>query len=193
MPGSSRWLATGAEMRSSSTDHDALEWSTASDARRGRRTTPVDAEIGLVGTRFPVGVLEAGEGRSPVVEPLAQHGADRSMEALDFRRRDAVGAALRMETSAEERLVDVNVAEASDEALIEENALELAGAACQAGAEHIGGEGAGERLGSDPTLEEGHGVGCKVKHPTELPLVGEADVAAAIELDGEVLKALWGR
>ena len=158
MPGSSRWLAAGAEMRSSSADHDALEWSAASDARGGRRTTPVDAEIGLVGTRFPVGILEAREGRPPVLEPLAQHGADRSMESLDLRRRDAVGAALRMETSTEKRLVDVDVAQASDQALIEKNALELAGTACQAGPEHIGGEGAGQRLGPDPTLEEGHGV-----------------------------------
>ena len=67
-------------------------------------------------------------------------------EGLGLLGRDGAGLAQRRDAGAPEGLADVDVAEARDDALVEQDRLHRRDAAGHAGGEGGGGEGVAERL-----------------------------------------------
>jgi hypothetical protein len=92
-------------------------------------------------------------------------------------------------SGAEQGLVDVNVAEAANQRLIEKNRLDLPWAASQALFKPCGRETSFERLATQPSIQTIEIIAMSVDDPAELALVGEAQVEAVVELDRQSLEA----
>src|SRR4051812_40743148 len=96
-----------------------------------------------------------------------------------------------MDSRLEERLVDVDIAQTTDEALVEEHGLDLAWAAPQALLKPRGCKFTLERLTAKPLLEQAEIVAINVNDATELALVGESQIESVGELDRQALEAKW--
>jgi histidine triad (HIT) family protein len=114
------------------------------------------------------------------------------VDTADFCGGEGIGAALWVDAGAKERFVDVDVAEAADQPLVEQDGLDLAGAAAQALLKPLRGELLFQRLTSKALLQARQLVVLKVGDAAELALVGEAQVEVAVELDGQSLEAERG-
>src|SRR5215471_9750173 len=104
---------------------------------------------------------------------------------------DPVGCARRMNSSAEERFVGVNVAHADDEAVIHQRELDRRAPAASGAIEVIGVEFTGERLGSksseQPMLALGSG---SPQYRAKAPRVAVAQHDPARELKVQMIVCL---
>ena len=92
-----------------------------------------------------------------------------------------------MNAGGEKRLVDVNVAEAAYQTLIEKNCLDLAGPPGEAGLEPLGREVFAQGLNSNAGIKQCNIRRMHVKHTTEFPLVREAEITAVIQNERRAL------
>ena len=92
-----------------------------------------------------------------------------------------------MQARLPEDLVGVQVADAGQEALVEEERLQASAAAAELGAEAPGGE-LGERLGAESVVEERFQLGPALEQvdPTELSRVDEMELGAIVEAEREM-------
>jgi len=104
-------------------DHDALDGAAAARARL--LLPPEDPQVLLVPS-FPAIHFAIGpvKGRALVGQCLTQHLTDGLVEPLDFFTRQGIRFALGVDARHEEGLVSVDVADASDELLVEQQRLE---------------------------------------------------------------------
>lgn len=114
---------------------------------------------------------------------------DCTVQCDRLRSTQASSGPFRVEPGAEQCLVDVDVAESRDTALVEQGALQLRGPTRQASREDIRGEAGVEGLRADGRVEHDELFRHQVEHPTELALVGEAEIRPVVELYDEVLKS----
>jgi len=104
-------------------DHDALDGAPA--ARAGLPLSPEDPQVLLV-LSFPAVHFAIGpvKGRALVGQCLTQHLTDGLVEPLDLVTGQGVCFALGMDARHKESFVGVDVADASDELLVEQQGLE---------------------------------------------------------------------
>jgi hypothetical protein len=113
------------------------------------------------------------------------------MQPADLFRREGVRPSLRVDSRPEQRLIDVDISQTTDETLVEEHGLDLARAAPQALFKPRRREFALERLTAKPLFEKTKIVAVRVNDATELPLIGEPKIEAVGELDCQAFKAKW--
>src|SRR3954465_9439985 len=111
------------------------------------------------------------------------------MQAADLFRCEGVRSPLRVDSCSEKGLVDVDIAQTTDESLVEEHGLDLAWPAPQALSEPCGGEFTLERLTAQPLFEQAEIIAIDVNDATELALVGETQIETVVEFDREVFEA----
>ena len=104
-------------------------------------------------------------------------------------RGKGVRRPLGVDAGLEEHLVDVDVAEAGDESLIEEHAFDLARPPAQLLLEPGGGEVARQRLQSQPLLQAKQIVAFDMDDAAKLALVRETKIGTPGEVDGQPLEA----
>lgn len=123
-------LAAGAEERGSARLNDPADRSTTALRPAGLPDPVVDPERVLEGAGPAIRVGIVSQGRSTGRHRLPQHFADHPGQALGLecrravRFREAAGRRLRVEPGPVQGLADVDVAQARDEALVEEGRLQ---------------------------------------------------------------------
>src|SRR5690349_13452787 len=126
-------------MRAAAADDDPRDLVAAAWATAAARLA-IDVQKALVFAGRARGVAVRGKTRAAVDDAGAEHSADGAVEAADFRFVQAVSGAFGVKARQEQRFIDINVAEAGDEALIEQDAFQLAGATGQRRRQPGGGE-----------------------------------------------------
>ncbi len=110
------------------------------------------------------------------------------MQAANIPGRESVRASLWVDSRPEERLVGIDISQTADEALVEDNGLDLAGAALQSFREPRRREPTLQRLTAKPLLETSELVVVHVDDAAELALIGETKIEAVRELDRQVFE-----
>ena len=113
----------------------------------------VDAELGLHRSRRAVASAVVAERRSLAGNAEPERPPNSSHQGLELLRRERVGGTQRVEPCPPERLVRVDVPDACEDALVEDDGLERRSAARQTVGQRAGGEAAAERLLADPLRE----------------------------------------
>jgi hypothetical protein len=93
-----------------------------------------------------------------------------------------------MDTTAKEGFVDVNVAEAGDEGLVQQRRFDAAGAAGQRAVKTCRLEAPVVRLGTKLSVQGFHVVRRREADAAKLPLVSETEVMPVIEMNCQVLE-----
>src|SRR5680860_1512083 len=106
----------------------------------------VDGQAFGVGARLAVSPHVVAEAGAAVRDPLSQDLAHRAMQAPHLALVHGVGGAQGVKASAPERLIGVDVAYPGNEALVEEQRLQLRRPPCQPLGKAFRREGALERL-----------------------------------------------
>src|SRR5262249_22486824 len=115
---------------------------------------------------------------------LGERRADLVAQARRALAGHAVGARERVQAGAVQRLVDVDVAKAGEERLVEQQRLEAAAAPAHRRLEPGGGETGAERLG--PELAEQLARLLRPPQPTELAHVDEMEDVAVVEREAHL-------
>jgi hypothetical protein len=113
------------------------------------------------------------------------------VQAADLVRRERIRPSLRVDSRPEQRLVDVDIAQTADEALVEEDGLDLARSAPQALFQPCRREFTLERLTAKSLLKTIEIVSVRVDDAAELALIGETKIEAVRELDCQAFEAEW--
>lgn len=168
-------LARGAKEAGAAGLHDAFDGAGASGA--GVASLAIDLKAFLEIAQRAVGggvIAQTGAtGGDGFVEDIDNSGG----KAGDLFALDAAAGAGGVDAGAEERFADVDVAEAGDETLIEEERLGGGGAARKGGGEHGGVEIGAERFGADSGEER---VGFGISGRDE---IDRAEAAGVVEGD----------
>src|SRR5690349_16603954 len=118
----SQLLAEWAEMRAALSNDDLLDWCAA--ARAGLALAVVDIEMFLVGAWLTVAVAIIAQGAATVLKPLKQRQANAGVQPCDLAIVQAIAGAQRVQLSIPERLIGVDIANAGDDFLVEQQRLE---------------------------------------------------------------------
>jgi hypothetical protein len=94
-----------------------------------------------------------------------------------------------MDFSAKENLVNIDVAEAGYEVLVEQGALYLAGSARKTSVKEGSGERAGERFRPKSVRERGMCFAIDERDPAKLALIPIPQIPVSVEMDREVFEA----
>ena len=133
-----------AVMRAPLPHHDAPDRPAAAIARL--IGAPIDRQPLRILARLAVRADVVAEARAPVGDPFAQDLAHGAVETPDIAGVERVGRPQRMEPRAPERLIGVDVPDAGDEALVEQQRLQLRRSTSQPLRQARRGEPALERL-----------------------------------------------
>lgn len=152
-------------------------------------TTAVNPEIWAVAARGAVAVDERREGRAPPLDAFSQDGPNSPVQADDFIEAELVSASFGVDAGPEQGFVGVDIAETSDERLVEDGTLDLRGSALQGGIEPRGGEIARQRFRAKAPVQCLDDILIDVKDAAELALVGKPEVPSVVEVEGEVLES----
>ena len=139
-------LAPRAEMRGTRADDDPLD--RPSTARAGLAGPLVDLQA-LLHRAIAVGRRVVVDRAPATLDGLGQHGPDRVVQPSFVGRPERPGGPQRMEPRRPQRLVGVDVADAGQERLVEQQRLEPAGSPPDQAPEVTHGEGRIERLRSE--------------------------------------------
>ena len=140
-------------------------------------------EAVLEGAARAVEVAEVVDRRAVGVDPLLQRLAHRLAQQRPLGARESAGLAQRVDLRAEQRLVRVDVADARDPLLVEQERLDgRARAACER-VQVLAGEVLGERLDAEPRAEVGVELGPAGQQPAgaEAARVDEAERVLVVE------------
>jgi len=143
------FLAEGAEMGGALAEPDPLDGPAAT--RTGLARPSVCFQLDLEFALDAVAVGEIANGRSAQPDGPAQDAPYRPAEAADFGRREIACSPQGMEFRFEQNLVGVDISDAGQGGLIEEEALEAGLPAGQDGPKP--GEGNPKRLGAESSQE----------------------------------------
>src|SRR5262245_32237203 len=117
-------LAARAEVGGALAEDDAADRGACAAAPAGLALPPVDAMVVLVAALVAVRAHEVADGRAPRPGPVLEHTPHRRREGVALGPRDSGGAARRTDPRQEQRLVRVDVADAGDHRLVEEDRLD---------------------------------------------------------------------
>ena len=165
-------------------DHELAQGRSAGPA--GLAVAAVDLELVLVAARLPLGgAVEGVEGGALALDGLRQDPANLGVQARGVRGPQAVRAPQGVQARAKEGLVDVDVAQAGQEALVEQERLEGPAAGLQGAPEPLGAEALAQGLGAEPRQDRiavVHG-----QEAAELAHVDEDEGPAALQLEPHAL------
>lgn len=130
----------------------------------------VDAMELLEAAGPAVGVVEVAEGAAFVLQGAAEDALDAARQAGDVGWAERVGGSERMNGGVEEGLIDVNVAQAGDQPLVEQGVLDRSGGAGKAAGE-VGGADA-QRLGAEIFIRQA--IGPQPEDPSKPPRIAES-------------------
>ena len=174
MPDLREWarLAVGAEVRAPAAHFDASYLRAANIARLPRATKDLHPQ--LVRPLAAGGVDVVAEGGAAIAQGVVEDASDGAVESLHFRFGQRVGEPLRMDAGGEEGLVGVDVADAGDSALVEEDGLDGRASVRERLLQLRGGERGVERL----RAEGADGLFGRIDEPhlAELAEVGVAQL-----------------
>nr|ABZ10024.1 hypothetical protein ALOHA_HF4000APKG10F13ctg1g7 [uncultured marine microorganism HF4000_APKG10F13] len=168
-------------------DDAALNGRSAMVARLTAATE--DAQLAAEAPWRTVRACEVLDGCPPRGDGSAQDGADAPMQPPHFACGERVGGPQRVDASSVQRLVDIDVPEAGEEALVEQQRLQPRPTRRQHRAEAGGGESARERLGAE-VAHHLAGAGDLPGAP-ELAHINEAEPVAAVEPEGGRRPRWW--
>ena len=118
-----------------------------------------------------------------------QYEPDGTEESPEVGGREIASRLERVDPAAIEGFVDVNVAEASDQVLVEEGILDRAGAAHEGDMQGFRREPGRKWLRTKPAVERVPVVAGGERQAAEFPLVAEAQVMAPREVNRRVFEA----
>ena len=179
-------LAAGTEPRSPAADARLRDRRSAAPARLAVAT--VDAELVLHRPRGAVGSGIVAKGRALAVDPGAQGRADRAREPRHLLVTEPVRRPQRVEPCTPERLVGVDVPEAGDHTLIEEDRLQRRPPSSELRREPARREARAERLRAVLRREVRRDVGVLEDEPgPEPPYVPVDEARAVVQLQHSAL------
>jgi hypothetical protein len=151
--------------------------------------SPIDPEKMLILAGISVAVHKGRKGGAATGNGISEDGADSAMQAPDLGGRQVRRTSQWVKSRAEERLVDINVAQPGDEALIEQGVLERSGAGTEPAFEVLHRETAAERLGAHLCSESGWRARKRMDDPPEFALISKSQFESVLEDNREMLEA----
>jgi hypothetical protein len=176
-------------MRGTSTEDDSFNEGLTSGA--GMSGLPIDSDLVLVATGLTVsiGVSTIGEGCPATSDSLVKYSADRVIEVLLLGRSQGICPAQRMKPRRKKRLVGIDIAQASQELLIQQERLEPARAALKDLAEPLQGKRIRQRFRAQIRGDFGY-LPDQIDTP-ELAHILETQLHAVIQTKGHVNMLVW--
>ncbi len=155
-------------MRRSAADHDAANQSAAFVA--GLIGAAKDADEVLLAPFVAVDIGVIAKGGAAVLDAVAEDATNRLVQGATFCRAQRSGWRLRMQTREEQRLIGVDVADASDIALVQQRGFDRRAATAQRLPQDLRRKRVGERFWTE-------------LRQRVLDLVGEIDGAEFAHID----------
>ena len=152
---------------------------------------PENLDVHVLGALLALAVDVVLEAGAAVFDTAFEDAAGRGEETLRGGGRDCAGGGIGTDAGLVKGLIDVDVAEAGEAPLIEQDRLDGGSPIGQAGAELLEGEGVVEGFRTEPI--DDFGGGCVEPPGAELPQVGPAQVVTVVQLDDRALVLLGRR
>src|SRR5579885_2020928 len=170
-------------MRAALRHNDPYQRRATAQARRARAL--IDRQMVAVATCLAPDVLMTAKGRAAMFDAQRQHLADSGMQASHFIWGERLRLTQRMNARVKERFICVDIANARDTRLIEQQRLHLAGASGQKAGQRGGRKLLAEWLQPQPSKGARKFCGGIERDAPELARVGEDETAAIIQQEDD--------
>ena len=126
--------------------------------------------------------------RAAIFDALAKNLSNCPVEMTNFGGREAICRPQRMDSSSEQCLVSVDIADSRDQFLIEKRRLDWSCASSEPVGQSLGREVRIERFGSNFAIQQNSRIPEDMDDSPELALIREPQFSAIVEFDRKVFK-----